>query len=146
MPRERRRSTLGANSRYEDTFVRWAAHSIPIESKRGWHMRYLHTLLAATVLSMTCFPVDVALAQNHQERRAIEKSVPVYPELAKRGRMKGIVKIEVVVRCNGTVKSTRILGGNPVFLDSATEAVRKWRFQPAGQETTELVQVAFEAP
>ena len=43
----------------------------------------------------------------------------------------GIVRVEAVVKANGTVKSTRVLGGNPVLVDAAIEAVGKWKFEPA---------------
>jgi TonB family protein len=56
----------------------------------------------------------------------------------------GAVKVEVVVRANGTVKSTRALGGNPVLVDAALAAVQRWKFQPAQAETTEVIQVLFE--
>jgi TonB family protein len=68
---------------------------------------------------------------------------PDYPELAKRMRLQGIVKVEAVVRPNGTVKSTRVVGGNPVLVDAATSAVSKWKFEPGSGETTELVQLTF---
>jgi len=59
--------------------------------------------------------------------------------------MHGVVKIEAVVRANGSVKSTRVLGGNPVLVDAAVDALGKWKFEPGPSETTELVQLAFEA-
>jgi TonB family protein len=68
----------------------------------------------------------------------------VYPELAKKMHIHGMVKVEAVVKPNGMVKSIRILGGNPVLLESAKDAVAKWKFEPAQSETTEIVQLAFE--
>jgi TonB family protein len=70
---------------------------------------------------------------------------PDYPELARRMQIHGVVKLEAIVRPNGSVKSTRVLGGNPVLVDAAVAAVGKWKFEPAQTETTELVQVAFSA-
>ena len=49
-----------------------------------------------------------------------------------------------MVRSNGSVKSTRILGGNPVLVDAALEAVGKWRFEAAQSESAEVVQIVFE--
>jgi len=37
------------------------------------------------------------------------------------------------------------LGGNPVLVDAAVEAVAKWKFDPGPSETTEVVQVTFDA-
>jgi TonB family protein len=68
---------------------------------------------------------------------------PAYPELAKRMRIQGVVKVEAVVRPNGTVKSTRVVGGNPVLVDAAADAVSRWKFEPQSGETTELIQLTF---
>jgi outer membrane biosynthesis protein TonB len=57
--------------------------------------------------------------------------------------IQGIVKIEAVVRPNGSVKSTRVLGGNPVLVDAAADAVSKWKFETGQSETTEVVQLTF---
>ena len=73
----------------------------------------------------------------------IDSGRPRYPELAKRLHVQGTVRIEVVVRANGKVKSTRVLGGNPVLAQSAIEAAQQWRFAVSQNETTEIVQLAF---
>jgi|SRR5579863_2204314 len=78
--------------------------------------------------------------------RAIASRVaPAYPDLARKMHIHGTVKVEAGVRANGTVKSTRILGGNPVLIEAASDAVKQWKFAPGPAETTEVVQVSFEA-
>ena len=42
----------------------------------------------------------------------------------------GMVGVEAVVRPNGTVKSTRILGGNPVLIEAANDAVTNGNLSP----------------
>lgn len=98
------------------------------------------------LVSLSC----LATAQNgptvsNSERKISSRIAPSYPDLAKRMHMHGIVRIEAVVRPNGSVKSTRVLGGNPVLVDAALTAVEKWKFEPGQNETTEVLQVAFEA-
>lgn len=78
------------------------------------------------------------------ERKVAARVAPVYPELARKMHIHGIVKVEAIVRPNGTVKSTRVLGGNPVLVDAAQDAVGKWKFEPGQSETTEVIQLAFE--
>lgn len=86
----------------------------------------------------------LALAQSPESTRKVTSRVtPAYPELAKKMHIQGVVKVEVVVRANGTVKSTRALGGNPVLIDAATDAVSKWKFEPSAADTTEIVQLTF---
>lgn len=77
------------------------------------------------------------------ERKVNTRIAPAYPELAKKMHLQGVVKIEAVVRPNGSVKSTRVLGGNPVLVDAASDAVSKWKFEPGQAETTEVVQLTF---
>ncbi|MGA8621510.1 MAG: energy transducer TonB [Candidatus Sulfotelmatobacter sp.] len=87
---------------------------------------------------------NAAQAQVHADREVVEKVAPVYPDLAKRMHLAGVVKLEVVVRANGNVKSTRIVAGNPVLIQSATDAVRKWKFEAASEETTGIVELMFD--
>jgi len=69
----------------------------------------------------------------------------VYPDLAKRTHLSGVVKLEIVIRANGTVKSVRPVGGNPVLIGAATVAVNKWRFEAGSEETSEVVQLTFKS-
>jgi TonB family protein len=84
-------------------------------------------------------------ASANSERKVASRVAPGYPELAKRMHMHGVVRLEALVRANGSVKSTRVLGGNPVLVDAAIDAVGKWKFEPAQNETTEVIQLAFDA-
>lgn len=98
---------------------------------------------------MLVIPSNLAYAQNttvasSSERKIAARVAPAYPDLAKKMHIRGVVRIEAIVRPNGTVKSTRVLGGNPVLVESAQDAVGKWKFEPGQSETTEVVQLAFE--
>lgn len=101
-------------------------------------------MVLATAVSLAAAEPIMAQAQTPAERKVVEKVDPVYPALAKRTNLRGVVKLEVEVRPNGSVKSVKVVGGNPVLLDSATDAVRKWKFDAAPEETTETVRVSFE--
>lgn len=106
--------------------------------------RYAKVVVMALLLL-----TGVAIAQHTSpatsaERKVITRVAPSYPELARRMHIGGVVKVEAVVRPNGTVKSARVLGGHPVLVDAAIQAVEKWKFEPAQSETTEAVQVSFE--
>jgi TonB family protein len=102
-------------------------------------------LLALAPFSGPLMLTSMAQAQSHAERKVLNRIAPVYPELAKRMHMSGVVKLEVVILANGNVKATKALGGNPVLILAATDAVRKWKFEAAPEETTEVVQLAFES-
>jgi TonB family protein len=96
-----------------------------------------------TLSSNLAHTQNTTVASN-SERKIASRVAPSYPELAKKMHIRGIVRVEAVVRPNGTVKSTRVLGGNPVLVESAQDAVGKWKFEASQSETTEIVQLAFE--
>src|SRR5580658_5687454 len=100
-------------------------------------MRRINTLIVLIGLSASmAISQDTAQTRAPLDRKIVLKVAPVYPPLARRMNVKGVVKLEIVVRVNGTVKSAKIIGGNPVLLDSAADAVRKWKYEPASEETT----------
>ncbi len=108
-------------------------------------MRRCVILIALALASMTgVVTAQKPAAPPESGRKVTTRVAPVYPDLAKRMRIQGTVKVEAVVRPNGSVKSTRVLGGSPVLVEAASDAVKKWKFEPAQSETTEVVQLAFE--
>ncbi len=107
-------------------------------------MRKVLACIVVAVLAGTSIASAQQVAPPNSVRRITNRIEPSYPELAKRMRMRGMVRLEVAVRPNGTVKSTKVLGGSPVLALAAGDAVIKWRYEPAPNETTETVQVMFE--
>jgi TonB family protein len=75
-------------------------------------------------------------------RRIVRKTSPIYPEIAKRMNLSGTVKVIAVVAADGEVKSVEPMGGSPVLLKAAEEAVAKWKFAP-GAESREPVELHF---
>lgn len=98
-------------------------------------------LLSVLILAIAS---TLAFSQASSDRKVLSRVAPAYPELAKKMHIRGTVRVEAIVRPNGTVKSTRVLGGNPVLVNAAQDAVTKWKFEPAQGETTEVVQLTFE--
>ncbi len=78
-------------------------------------------------------------------RKAKTKVAPIYPELARRMNVAGKVKIEVVISPDGHVKTTRVVGGHPLLVQTCQDAVREWKFAPAPEETTQIVEFEFRA-
>ena len=109
-------------------------------------MRKATLWIAATVLSATCFtgPTPVS-AQTGADRKVVDRASAAYPDLAHRMHLQGTVKLAVTVRASGEVKSSRPLGGNPVLIEAATTAARKWKFEPGQGETTEVIEFRFGA-
>ena len=63
--------------------------------------------------------------------------------LARRMSVSGKVKIEVIITPDGHVRSTRVIGGHPLLVQSCQDAVKEWKFFPAPEETTQVVEFDF---
>jgi TonB family protein len=102
-------------------------------------------VLAAAALGL--FSGISVAAQNgttdETKRKVKSKTAPAYPELARRMNVSGKVKIEVVITPDGHVKSTRIVGGHPLLVQACQDAVKEWKFMPAAEETTQIVEFEF---
>lgn len=97
----------------------------------------------AMSMGLACVMVS-AQAGNQADRKVIQRVAPVYPELAKRMHITGLVRFEVVIRPDGSVKSMKAVGGNPLLIQSAMDAIRKWKYKPAPEETTGIVELNFD--
>jgi len=93
-------------------------------------------LLAASGFAQTT-------STDEGKRKVKSKVAPTYPELAKRMNVTGKVKIEVIIAPDGRVKSTRAVGGHPLLVQSCQDAVKEWKFLPAPEESTQIVEFDF---
>lgn len=101
-----------------------------------------------TILLALIMAVSVAAAQEPaagQERQILHRVAPVYPDLARRVGITGSVKLIAVVAPNGSVKSVEAVGGNPVLIPAAQNAVKEWKFAPAAGETRQQVELRFSS-
>ena len=78
------------------------------------------------------------------DRKTKTKVAPLYPELARRMNITGVVKVQITVSANGSVKNAKLVGGHPVLANVALEAVKKWRFETGPQESTGIVEFRFD--
>jgi len=101
-------------------------------------------------LLLSCCVVPLGTAQSPSSsagaRQVVRKTLPTYPEIARRMNLTGTVKVLATVSADGTVKDVQPVGGSPVLIQAAEEAVRKWKFAPATAESKELLELRFEAP
>lgn len=111
----------------------------------------LRIIIASTGLALllggsAVLPPKVSAQDNAAEagkRKVRTRVTPEYPALAKQMNVTGKVKIEATVAADGHVASTRVVGGSPLLVNAALEALRKWHFEPAAKESTEVVEFAF---
>jgi periplasmic protein TonB len=55
---------------------------------------------------------------------------PVYPTLPRQLGRGGHVELRAIIATDGTIQSLQVVGGDPLFYQSALEAVRQWRYTP----------------
>jgi TonB family protein len=99
-------------------------------------------VIALLAASAVVRPVP-AFAQEELTRKVKSKISPVYPDIARRMNITGTVKVAVVVAPNGNIKSTKVMGGHPLLVTAAVDALKKWKFEPASDETTGTVEFKF---
>ena len=86
----------------------------------------------------------MALPVRAGDDRAVKSRVaPVYPEIARRMKITGEVKLEAVVDADGKVKEVRAVSGTHVLGEAAEDAVRKWKFEAGSGDATVVVAVNF---
>jgi len=99
------------------------------------------------ILALLAVAASTGLAQDsdtsQHPRKVVRMVSPVYPDLARRLQMSGVVKLSATVAPDGSVKSTKPVGGHPVLLNAAQDAVMNWKFAPAPDETRELIELRF---
>jgi TonB family protein len=100
----------------------------------------LFVLIQILMLGSTRLP-----AQESSEgvRKVVTKVIPPYPSLARSMNLQGVVRADVSVSPNGTVKLIEVKGGHPVLVDAAEHALRGWKWEPAVHETHESVELRF---
>ena len=69
--------------------------------------------------------------------------LPVYPPLARQARIAGAVHLEAIIARDGVVRSLRVIGGHPLLVRAAVEAVEQWTYYPT-LLNTEPVEVLTE--
>lgn len=106
----------------------------------------IHWLAAGLLLIGGCVATSAPLAWGQEEfsRKVKSKVTPTYPDLARRMNITGVVKVEVTVAANGSVKNTRLIGGHPLLATAALDAIKKWRYETGSQETTGIVEFHFD--
>jgi len=105
-------------------------------------------LISVGLLSLSLALTSHVIAQESSgnvSRKLVERTQPSYPTLARRNGLVGTVKLKVLIAPDGHPKDVEVVGGNPVFVNSATDSVKKWKWSTADHESTEVVEVKFDS-
>ncbi len=72
----------------------------------------------------------VRIGGNVQAARILQKVQPVYPEIARRERLQGTVRLHAIIARDGSLSRLVVLRGYCSLAKESVEAVRKWRYSP----------------
>jgi TonB family protein len=106
-------------------------------------MRCWTALAFLTLCCLGSFSRPAFAQQPDGQRKILNQVIPHYPELARRVNLEGTVKLTVRVTPNGSAKSVQAVGGSPLLIKAAEDAVHLWKWAPAPQESQELVVMRF---
>ena len=60
----------------------------------------------------------------------IHRVDPLYPTLARQIHREGHVELRALIATDGSIKSLEVVGGDPIFYQSALDAVSQWHYKP----------------
>jgi|HubBroStandDraft_1064217.scaffolds.fasta_scaffold00134_6 TonB family protein len=103
----------------------------------------LWLLICFSIVSL-CFVSPLHARQDSKiERKLVTRVEPDYPPVLRMRQIGGTVRLEITISPKGTVENAKVLGGNPILVESAVAAVKKWKFASAATSTTTTVSLDF---
>jgi protein TonB len=75
-------------------------------------------------------PHTVRVSSSVVEGLLIQKTLPVYPPLARATHTQGTVVLQATISQNGAIENLRVATGPPMLLQAALDAVSTWRYRP----------------
>jgi len=101
--------------------------------------------VSALLLILLVAPTaSIAGGNETSDARKVKLRInPSYPDLARRMNITGNVNLVVTILPDGTVKECHAIGGHPILVEAATDAVKRWRYEPAARESTVSLMFKF---
>jgi len=109
--------------------------------RRTLHQRMV---LAGFCLAALLVLAPLGRAQTKSTRKLVYKENPGYPMTLREAHIGGVVRLEIMISAKGSVDSVVPVGGNPVLVEAASAAVRRWKYAPADAETKTQVEFTFD--
>jgi protein TonB len=60
----------------------------------------------------------------------LQKTVPIYPPIAKAARVQGTVVLQATISKTGTIENLQVVSGPAMLQQAAMDAVKQWRYRP----------------
>jgi TonB family protein len=88
--------------------------------------------------------VGLSIIAPADDRKIKTQVTPAYPELMRRHRMGGTVKLRITINPDGRVTEAKAVGGHPMLIAPATEAVKQWKYEPGVEQTVTVIEIRFD--
>ncbi len=81
-------------------------------------------------------PIGEVSAPTHADSqlkppRLVSSVLPIYPQIAQLAGVEGDVVVQASIDGSGNVSATKVLSGPVMLRVSATDALRRWKYEPA---------------
>lgn len=115
----------------------------PLAKRLARKLPFLSLLFWIASLVIFVAPTNAQRADK-APRKLVYKENPGYPLTLREAHIGGVVRLELSISARGSVDSVTPLGGNPVLVEAASAAVRKWKYAPADAESKTQVEFTFD--
>jgi TonB family protein len=85
----------------------------------------------------------IGVPSSDAERKLITRIEPDYPEMLKRLKIGGTIRLRVSISAKGNVEDVELLGGNPILGESAAAAVKQWVYAAGKLRTSTEISISF---
>ena len=86
----------------------------------------------ADMSTATAKPVlqTLKVSQGISQGLLLKKVQPDFPSQARQLRIEGTVQLQATVGKDGSVARIKALGGHPILVRAASDAVKQWKYKP----------------
>jgi len=75
-------------------------------------------------------PKKVTISAGVSQGMLLQKTVPLYPPIAKAARVQGTVVLQATISKTGTIENLTVVSGPAMLQQAAMDAVKQWRYRP----------------
>lgn len=75
-------------------------------------------------------PARLPIGGDVLASKLIHRVQPIYPDIARRARIEGVVKLHGVITRDGRIASLQVISGHPLLQKAALDAVSQWVYSP----------------
>ena len=66
-----------------------------------------------------------------KEPQLVFKTVPIYPDAARRMGIEGKVTVHAMIDAGGKLTNMRVISGSPILQQASLDSLRNWKYEPA---------------